>query len=198
MRPTPDYRLKCVTVVTPESTSGGGFTKNHGSAWQEVLPRPHLQGYGQFCCPWKAVSRCDICRALARRTIENCIQHWWTSQIKCCSTDNFLTESSTSSTRVCTRLEVFKKSGRNQKHGECHRWSIEIPWGLLKIPVSSLKSACHFNDKIIEIPWGLLIDRNLPQWNSKGRCRLLEEASEKNTVQRLQQQTTPVAGPWFF
>ena len=32
MRPTPDYRLKCVTVVTPQSTLGGGFTKKHGSA----------------------------------------------------------------------------------------------------------------------------------------------------------------------
>ena len=48
MRPTPDYWLMCVTVVTPESSLGGGFTKNNGSAWQEVLPRPHLQGYSQF------------------------------------------------------------------------------------------------------------------------------------------------------
>ena len=32
MRPTQDYRLKCVTVDTPQSTFGGGFTKKHGSA----------------------------------------------------------------------------------------------------------------------------------------------------------------------
>ena len=31
MRPTPDYRLKCVTVETPYTTSAVGFTKTHGS-----------------------------------------------------------------------------------------------------------------------------------------------------------------------
>ena len=31
MRPTPDYRLKCVTVVTPYTTFGGGFSKKRGS-----------------------------------------------------------------------------------------------------------------------------------------------------------------------
>ena len=36
------------TVVTPESSLGGGFSKNHGSAWKEVLPRAHLQRHRQF------------------------------------------------------------------------------------------------------------------------------------------------------
>ena len=75
------------------------------------------------------------------------------------------------------RLKIPVSSKKNACHFDDK--IIEIPWGLLKIPVSSKKSACHFDDKIIEIPWGLLIDRNLPQWNSEGRCRLLEEASEK-------------------
>ena len=53
MRPSQDYRLKFVTVDTPQSTFGGGFTKKHGSADTVTsalgpIFEPNLQGTANF------------------------------------------------------------------------------------------------------------------------------------------------------
>ena len=61
-----------------------------------------------------------------------------------------------------------------------YRWGVasksapskNIRLARLKIPVSSKKNACHFDDKIIEIPWGLL---KIPVSSKKSACHFDDE-----------------------